>query len=211
MEKGKIKKVLRHIFPKIGLRIYKTLASVLIVAVVYQYLWNGRNPAFACIGAVFGMGSFYSEGIRNGGMRFVGTLLGGLVVIPFYYLYYTTPFGIPEFVYLLIGLFLVIYINRVFGASAAIQPGTVVYFVVMFTITEERYLAYTIARVIDTGLGVFLSVLINLIFPTPMDKERRKLKAEARAEKARLEHEEKERKEKERQKALEPSWPHETS
>lgn len=177
MTKAKIKRLFKRIFPKIGMRIWKTLASVFIIAMTYEYLWGGRNPAFACIGAVFGMGSFYSEGIRNGGMRFVGTLLGGLVVIPFYYLYYTTPFGIPSTVYLLIGLFLVIYINRMFGASAAIQPGTVVYFVVMFTITNERYLSYTIARVIDTGLGVLVSVLINLIFPAPKDIARRQAKS----------------------------------
>lgn len=173
MVDSKAKRVLKRIFPKVGMRIYKTLISVLIIALVYEYLWEGRNPAFACIGAVFGMGSFYQEGLKQGGMRFVGTLLGGLVVIPFYYLYYTTPFGIPSTVYLIVGLFLVIYINRVFGANAAIQPGTVVYFVVMFTVTNERYLSYTIARVIDTGLGVLLSVVINLVFPTPADKARR--------------------------------------
>lgn len=170
---SKAKRVLKKIFPKVGMRIYKTLASVLIIALVYEYLWGGRNPAFACIGAVFGMGSFYQEGIKQGGMRFVGTLLGGLVVIPFYYFYYATPFGIPSTVYLIVGLFFVIYINRMFGAHAAIQPGTVVYFVVMFTVTNERYLSYTIARVIDTGLGVLLSVVINLILPTPADKARR--------------------------------------
>ncbi len=173
MEESKFKKIIKRIFPKIGMRIYKTLASVLIIALTYEYLWGGRNPCFACIGAVFGMGSFYQEGLKQGGMRFVGTLLGGLVVIPFYYLYYATPFGIPGTVYLIIGLFFVIYINRVFGANAAIQPGTVVYFVVMFTVTNERYLSYTLARVIDTGLGVLLSVIINLILPTPADKERR--------------------------------------
>ncbi|MFI3162807.1 MAG: aromatic acid exporter family protein [Bacillota bacterium] len=173
MVDSKAKRVLKKIFPKVGMRIYKTLASVLVIALVYEYLWGGRNPAFACIGAVFGMGSFYQEGIKQGGMRFVGTLLGGLVVIPFYYLYYATPFGIPSTVYLIVGLFFVIYINRMFGAHAAIQPGTVVYFVVMFTVTNERYLSYTIARVIDTGLGVLLSVAINLILPTPADKARR--------------------------------------
>ncbi len=189
MEDSKFRRVLRRVFPKIGMRIYKTLASVLIIALAYEYLWGGRNPAFACIGAVFGMGSFYSEGIRNGGMRFVGTLLGGLVVIPFYYLYYTTPFGIPSTVYLIVGLFFVIYINRVFGANAAIQPGTVVYFVVMFTVTNERYLSYTIARVIDTGLGVLLSVLINLILPTPADKARREKIREEKENMRRLQEE----------------------
>ena len=67
--------------PKVGMRIFKTLGAVLLVCAAYGLL-GGRNPCFACIGAVFGMGSFWREGVRHGGNRFLGTLLGGLVVIP---------------------------------------------------------------------------------------------------------------------------------
>ena len=41
--------------PPIGKRVYKTCLSVLIVALVYHYVLGGRNPCFACIGAVYGM------------------------------------------------------------------------------------------------------------------------------------------------------------
>ena len=80
--------------PKVGMRIFKTLGAVLLVCAAYGLL-GGRNPCFACIGAVFGMGSFWREGVRHGGNRFLGTLLGGLVVIPFYWLYTNRPFGLP--------------------------------------------------------------------------------------------------------------------
>lgn len=156
--------------PKVGIRIVKSLISVLIVALVYEYLLEGRNPCFACIGAVYGMGSFFDEGFKQGGNRFIGTLLGGLVVIPFYWLYHNTPFNIPASVYLIIGVFLTIYINILFGAGGAVQPGIVVFFVVMFTQPEGTYIAYTIARVIDTGAGVLLSLIINAIIPSPKEK-----------------------------------------
>ena len=68
-------------FPKVGMRIYKTLASVLIVTLAYEFLLDNRNPCFACIGAVFGMGTLLRDGMKFGGNRFIGTLLGGLVVI----------------------------------------------------------------------------------------------------------------------------------
>ncbi len=152
-------------FPRVGRRVLKTLLAVLLVTVVYEYLLGGRNPCFACIGAVFGMGGFWQEGARFGGNRFVGTLLGGLVVIPFYWLYYNTPFGIPDYLYLLLGLFCVIYINLLFGADSAIHPGSVVYFVVLFTVTQERYISYTIARIIDTGIGVLFSLCISWVLP----------------------------------------------
>ena len=98
------------------MRIFKTLGAVLLVCAAYGLL-GGRNPCFACIGAVFGMGSFWREGVRHGGNRFLGTLLGGLVVIPFYWLYANRPFGLPGHLYLVLGLFCVIYTNLLFGAQ----------------------------------------------------------------------------------------------
>lgn len=156
--------------PHVGLRIVKTLVSCLAVALVYQYLLGGRNPCFVCIGAVYGMGNQFQEGFRNGFNRFVGTLLGGLMVIPFYWLYYYQPLGIPQSVYLIVGLFCVIYINLVFGANNAIQPGTVVYFVVMFTQPTTNYVSYTLARIIDTGVGVVFSLVISMLHPSELDK-----------------------------------------
>ena len=66
--------------PGVGMRVVKTVISCLLVALVYEYLLDGRNPCFACIGAVYGMGSQFQEGFHNGFNRFVGTLLGGLLI-----------------------------------------------------------------------------------------------------------------------------------
>ena len=41
--------------PKIGMRVVKTLLSVLLVTVTYDYLLGGRNACFACIGAVYAL------------------------------------------------------------------------------------------------------------------------------------------------------------
>ena len=161
----------KHIrLPRVGLRVVKTCISCLVVAVFYQYVLGGRNPCFACIGAVYGMGSQFREGFQNGFNRFVGTLLGGLLVIPFYWLYLHTPLGIPAAVYMVLGVFCVIYLNLAVGANNAIQPGTVVYFVVMFTQPLTGYVSYTIARIIDTGVGVLFSLVITMLHPSEKDK-----------------------------------------
>lgn len=156
--------------PGVGMRVVKTVISCLLVALVYEYLLDGRNPCFACIGAVYGMGSQFQEGFHNGFNRFVGTFLGGLMVIPFYWLYVNAPFGIPNYIYMVAGLFCVIYLNLAFGANNAIQPGTVVYFVVMFTQPLTGYVSYTIARIIDTGVGVLFSLGITMLHPSEKDK-----------------------------------------
>ena len=42
-------------FPKIGMRNIKTAIAAALCAFVYYFF--DRSPAFACIGAIFGMGS----------------------------------------------------------------------------------------------------------------------------------------------------------
>ena len=75
-----IKKALaRCCVPKVGMRNIKTAIAAALCAVVY-YAW-GRSPAFACIGAIFGMGSDLSDSKLNGGNRLFGTVIGGLLGI----------------------------------------------------------------------------------------------------------------------------------
>ena len=157
--------------PKIGMRVFKTLLSVLLVALTYDYLLGGRNPCFACIGAVYAIGNHFHEGFKFGFNRFVGTLFGGLIVIPFYWLYYNQPLGIPKEIFLTLGLLCLMYLHILSGATTAIQPGAVIYFVVLFTQPATSYVSYTIARVIDTGIGAAFSLILNLFLPSRLDKQ----------------------------------------
>ena len=159
-------------FPKPGMRLIKTCISCLVVSLIYMYLLPDRNPCFACIGAAYATGSHIHEGFKHGFNRFVGTLLGGLLVIPFYWLYYNEPLGIPCSVYMFIGLFCVIYVNLMFGANNAVQPAAVVYFVVLYTQPMATYVSYTIARIIDTGIGAAGSSLLTIVMPSALDRLR---------------------------------------
>ena len=64
----------RTLFPKIGMRNVKTALAAALCALVYYFL--DRGPAFACIGAIFGMGGSYDESRQFGGNRFFGTMVG---------------------------------------------------------------------------------------------------------------------------------------
>lgn len=146
----------------------KTIFSVCLIAILYSLI--DRNPCFACIGAVFGMGNMLSSGLHSGGNRFIGTFIGGLLAIPFYQLYHHPPLPfLPSWVYLGVGLFCVLYISQIFSVNDAIQPGTVVFFVVILTVPETTYLLYTFNRVIDTGVGVAFSLFINHLHRSPLD------------------------------------------
>jgi uncharacterized membrane protein YgaE (UPF0421/DUF939 family) len=171
-------------FPRVGGRTIKTIISATLVAFVYGLI--DRNPCFACIGAVFGMGNVFAGGLKSGGNRFLGTLIGGLFAIPFYWLMYFSGFPIPQWVWYMVGLFFVLYFSQVFGANGAIQPGTVVFFVVLATVSTDRFVSYTIARIIDTGIGVLVSLGISRLFPSPLDVEELNRKAAIAVEMAEL-------------------------
>ena len=69
----------------VGWRTIKTAVTATLVALVYCLI--GRNPAFACIGVIFGMGVDMKDSIQNGGNRLFGTLIGGLLAIAVFWLY----------------------------------------------------------------------------------------------------------------------------
>ena len=117
------------------MRIFKTLGAVLLVCAAYGLL-GGRNPASPASARCSAWAASGARACATAATA-LGTLLGGLVVILFYWLYTNRPFGLPGHLYLVLGLFCVIYINLLFGAHSAIQPAAVVYFVVMFTVTKR--------------------------------------------------------------------------
>ena len=69
----------------IGWRTIKTAVAATLVAMAYCAA--GRNPAFACIGVIFGIGADMQDSIKNGGNRLFGTLIGGLLSIAVFRLY----------------------------------------------------------------------------------------------------------------------------
>ena len=158
--------------PRIRARMWRTALAVLITAVVYEYLLSERNTCFALIGAVYAIGSQFEEGFHNGINRVIGTLVGGLLVIPFYELYTSQPFGIPDWIWIVSALCLVIWCNFALGADSAIQPGSVIYFVVIYTVGTERVIPYTIARILDTGCGVLITLLLYVLWPSKYDREK---------------------------------------
>lgn len=152
----------------VGMRTVKTVLAAALVTLVYGLL--DRNACFACIGAVYGMGSMVQDGVKTGGNRFVGTAIGGLLAIPFYWLMHLSGLPVPQWVWLSLGLFLILYINGIFGTAGAIQPGTVVFFVLLYTVSADRYISYTLARILDTGIGVLVAVCVNLLLPSARER-----------------------------------------
>ena len=69
----------------IGMRNFKTALAATLCALVYFPFH--RNPTFACIGAIFGMGNDMGHSWLNGGNRLFGTVIGGFLGMGLFRLY----------------------------------------------------------------------------------------------------------------------------
>ena len=150
----------------IGQRNVKTAAAATLCALLY-YLVD-KNPTFACIGAIFGLGSDMDNSRLNGGNRFYGTVIGGLLgmlLFRVYIAFYPEAGHHPLLLLLVfIGVVLLIIACQLFRWPGGVQPGGVVLCIILFNTPVDTYISYSINRMIDTGIGVLVALLINWIF-----------------------------------------------
>ena len=151
----------------IGQRNLKTALAATLCALVY--LLAGRNPTFACIGAVFGMGVDINDSIKHGGNRFFGTLIGGVLGMLLFRLYICFvpdgKFRALMLLFVFVGVVLLILTSQMFRWVGAVQPGGVVLCIILFNTPVDTYISYSINRMIDTGIGVAIALLVNCLLP----------------------------------------------
>ena len=127
----------------VGWRTIKTAVTAILVAVVYCLL--ERNPAFACIGVIFGLGTDMPDSIKNGGNRLFGTLIGGLLAIAVFWVYlrFYPQGGHSMLLALLLGAAIVVLILLCqYFWPGGVQPGGVVLCIVLFSTPVETYVVH---------------------------------------------------------------------
>lgn len=153
-------------YPKIGMRNIKTATAAALCALVYFFL--DRSPAFACIGAIFGMGSDLEMSKLHGGNRLFGTVIGGLlgiVLFRIYLIFY--PEGGRSLLLVplvFIGTVLLIVLCQIFWVGG-VQPGGVVLCILLFNTPVDSYVSYALNRIFDTAIGVVAALVVNSLFP----------------------------------------------
>lgn len=152
--------------PGLGLRSVKTALAATLVALLYAFL-PGRNPTFACIGAIFGLGSDMEDSWRNGGNRLIGTVIGGFLGLG---LYQAEHLFFPQGQYwlrlplLFLGVMVLVCLSVLFHWPGAVQPGGVVLCIILFN-TPADHIGYALDRMLDTGIGVVIALGVNLLLP----------------------------------------------
>lgn len=152
---------------RIGIRSLKTAITATVCALLY-FLFD-RNPTFACIGAIFGTGSDMGSAWLNGGNRFFGTVIGGFIgmLLFRFYIIFEPDGGYTPLLLLLtfIGILILICFCQIFKWVGGIQPGGVVLCIILFNTPVDTYISYSLARMFDTGVGVGLALLVELLLP----------------------------------------------
>ena len=152
--------------PGVGMRNVKTALAAAFCAFIYYFF--DRSPAFACIGAIFGMGSDMEDSRKNGGNRLFGTLIGGLLGMVLFRLYlFIEPTGkytlwlVPL---TFIGTVILIVLCQMFWVGG-VQPGGVVLCILLFNTLVATYISYALNRILDTTIGVLVAWAVSYIFP----------------------------------------------
>lgn len=147
--------------PKIGLRNIKTAISATLCAILY--LLVDRNPTFACIGAVFGMDNSIESSWRTGGNRLMGTVIGGLLGMGLFFIWLHIGGTAVKILLLFVGIVILIYLSQLCHFPGAIGAGAVVFYIVMLNVNPDQYVSYALNRILDTAIGVIMSIFINML------------------------------------------------
>ena len=153
-------------WPRIGMRNIKTATAAALCALVYYFF--DRSPAFACIGAIFGMGSDYDMSKLHGGNRFCGTLVGGFIGMALFAVYAELfPDGSNRWILIpltFVGVVILIVACQYIWVGG-IQPGGVVLCIILFNTPTDTYISYALNRILDTGVGVIAALFVNAMLP----------------------------------------------
>ena len=151
----------------VGMRNIKTAIAATLCAFIYAFF--ERNPTFACIGAIFGMGSDFKDSKRSGGNRLFGTIIGGLIGMVLFYIYIqyypepTSNFRFMLFELLFVGIIILVLVCQLLVIPGAIQPAGVVLCFILFNTPVDAYITYPLNRIFDTAIGVIIGIAVNML------------------------------------------------
>ena len=66
---------------------------------------------------------------------------------------------------LFVGVVALIIVSVLFRWPGAVQPGGVVLCIILFNTPVDTYVSYSLNRMLDTGIGVIIALLVNMLLP----------------------------------------------
>lgn len=158
-------------FPKIGLRTIKSGVAVFLCLLLLP-----SEPFFACLTAVICLQDTVYNSIHMGINRGAGTIIGASFGLLFLFCFRTLENYIPNqhlskliiYIIIAIGIIFMIYICNILKRPGAINITCIAFLGVTTAHAYSDPLFYATNRIVETLLGIVISILVNkLINPPP--------------------------------------------
>lgn len=151
---------------RLGLRTIKTAIAIFIILIFTHLFHRGQSAAMiAGISAIIAVRDSYTATIHAAKARFIGSALGGLLAVIYYFFYLLSHENIAVQI-ILIPLF--VLVNIVIMDGFNLHPGLVganaTLLIIGLTISQTAYVTYALNRVLDTFFGVAVGTLVNSAF-----------------------------------------------
>lgn len=179
--------------PLPGMRNIKTAISVLLCLVVYvlfpllaeitnefdgkffellTFIVNRQDPMFACIAAVVVMQSTVADSVSSGKSRIYGTALGAAAGLLFLLINLSVPVHLLNILLIAIGVVFLIYVCNLLKLQNAVSISVITFLVILISIGQKSPILYAVNRLLDTGIGIVISIFVNRYLNFPFKKEK---------------------------------------
>lgn len=161
--------------PRIGMRIIKSALAVFICFVIYLIRGEGL-PFYSTIAAIMCMQPGISNTRTASRNRIIGTFVGGIFgmfLLVFERKYMVGVHDIYRFLLISIAIIPVIYTSVLLEHKQASHTSCIVFLsIVVNHAADVSPYAFTLSRIIDTLIGIFVALAINGIkFPRKSNKD----------------------------------------
>lgn len=179
--------------PLPGMRNIKTAVSVLLCLVVYvlfpllaeitnefdgkffellTFIVNRQDPMFACIAAVVVMQSTVADSVSSGKSRIYGTAIGAAAGLLFLLINLSVPVRLLNILLIAVGVVFLIYVCNLLKLQNAVSISVITFLVILISIGQKSPITYAINRLLDTGIGIVISIFVNRYLNFPFKKKR---------------------------------------
>lgn len=179
--------------PLPGMRNIKTAVSVLLCLVVYvmfpllaeitnefdgkffellTFIINRQDPMFACIAAVVVMQSTVADSVSSGKSRIYGTAIGAAAGLLFLLINLSVPIRLLNILLIAVGVVFLIYICNLLKLQNAVSISVITFLVILISIGQKSPITYAVNRLLDTGIGIVISIFVNRYLNFPFKKKK---------------------------------------
>lgn len=154
------------------MRTLKTAIAIVVCLLLYyagEYLGitNSSDAFLACVAAIISMRDTVEKSTSSGISRLAGTFIGAFLGLVYSFIGLGFQHFLLNILVIAVGIVILIMLCTYFQLHDSIVIGCVVFLVIALQQTDAPPLEHCIRRFIDTGMGIFISVLINHFIHNP--------------------------------------------